>query len=134
MRRLIRAIAILAVMMAAGLSLPFARAATPEEVYITPRDAAIVKIKAAVDAEKRGPMDNYGADIRAVEKQARAGLEKQMRTIVGPVAIKRMEENGVVKNYEFVCSEYVWCPTAHRRINSGIHLSEHRRGLIFRCG
>ena len=118
MRRLIRAIAILAVMMAAGLSLPFARAATPEEVYITPRDAAIVKIKAAVDAEKRGP----------------AGLEKQMRTIVGPVAIKGMEENGVVKNYEFVCSEYVWCPTAHRRINSGIHLSEHRRGLIFRCG
>jgi hypothetical protein len=94
MRRLIRAIAILAVMMAAGLSLPFARAATPEEVYITPRDAAIVKIKAA--AEKRDPMDNYGADILVVEKQARAGLEKQMRTIVGPVAIKAMEENSAL--------------------------------------
>ena len=96
MRRFIRASAILAVMMAAGLGLPFAREATPEEVYIAARDAAIVKIKAAVDAEKRGPMDNYGADILAVEKQARAGLEKQMRTIVGPVAIKGMEENGAL--------------------------------------
>jgi hypothetical protein len=81
MRRLIRASAILAVMMAAGLSLPFARAATPEEVYIAPRDAAIVKIKAAMDAEKRGPMDNYGAESSSL-KNRRAGLEQQMRTIV----------------------------------------------------
>src|SRR5450759_5687791 len=33
-------------------------------------------------------------------------------------------------DYEFACSEFVWCPTAHRHINSGAHLSEHRRGLI----
>jgi hypothetical protein len=89
--------AILAVVIAASLVLPSARAATPEELYIAARDAAIAKIKAAVDAEKRGPMDNYGTNILAVEEHARAGLEQQMRAIVGAVAIKGkgMEESAL---------------------------------------
>ena len=89
--------AILAVVIAASLVLPSARAATPEELYIAARDAAIAKIKAAVDAERRGPMDNYGTNILAVEEHARAGLEQQMRAIVGAVAIKGkgMEESAL---------------------------------------
>lgn len=67
-----------------------ASAATLEDAYIAARDAAIVKIKAAEDAKKRGPMDGTGDRILADEAQAQAELEKQMRAIIGPIVIKGM--------------------------------------------
>ena len=91
-----RAGAVLTVVLAAVRVFPSATAATPEAVYIAARDAAIAKIKTAVAAEKRGPMDNYGAQILAMDEQARAGLEQQMRAIVGPVAIQDMDDQGAL--------------------------------------
>lgn len=81
--------AILAAVLAAGI-ISLASAATPEDAYISARDAAIAKIKAAADAEKRGPMDGTGDKILAAEAQAQAELEKQMRAIIGPVVIEGM--------------------------------------------
>ncbi len=75
--------------LAAGI-ISLASAATPEDAYIAARDVAIAKIKAAADAEKRGPTDGYGDKILAAEAQAQAKLEKQMRAIIGPVVIKGM--------------------------------------------
>ncbi len=91
-----RAGAVLTVVLAAVRVLPSATAATPEEAYIAARDAAIAKIKTAAAAEKRGPMDNYGAQILAMDEQARTGLEQQMRAIVGPVAIQDMDDQGAL--------------------------------------
>ena len=91
-----RAGAVLTVVLAAVRVFPSATAATPEEAYIAARDAAIAKIKTAAAAEKRGPMDNYGAQILAMDEQARAGLEQQMRAIVGPVAIQDMDDQGAL--------------------------------------
>ena len=79
----------MAAVLAAGI-ISLASAATPEDAYIAARDAAIARIKAAADAEKRGPMDGYGDKILAAEAQAQAELEKQMRAIIGPVVIKGM--------------------------------------------
>jgi hypothetical protein len=91
-----RAGAVLTVVLAAVRVFPSATAATPEEVYIAARDAAIAKIKTAAAAEKRGPMDNYGSQILGMDEQARAGLEQQMRAIVGPVAIQDMDDQGAL--------------------------------------
>lgn len=91
-----RAGAVLTVVLAAVRVFPSATAATPEEAYIAARDAAIAKIRTAVAAEKRGPMDNYGAQILAMDEQARAGLERQMHAIVGPVAIQDMDDQGAL--------------------------------------
>jgi hypothetical protein len=82
-------IGILAAVLAAGITFS-APAATPEDAYIAARDAAVAKIKAAADAEKRGPMDGYGDKILAAEARAQTELEKQMRAIVDPVVIKGM--------------------------------------------
>lgn len=82
---------IVAAVLAAGI-ISWTSAATPENAYIAARDAAIAKIKAAADAEKRGPMDGYGDKILAAEAQAKAELEKQMRAIIGPVVIQDMTD------------------------------------------
>jgi hypothetical protein len=85
-------IAVLAtVALVASFALSPTHAASPEDIYIATRDAAIAKIAAAAKAEKRGPTDGYGAAILALDEQARAKLERQMRTIVGPVDIKGMD-------------------------------------------
>jgi hypothetical protein len=75
----------------AGLALWPAHAASPEDVYIATRDAAIAKIAAAVKAEKPGPNDGLSPAIDALNDRERATLERQMRAIVGPVAIKGMD-------------------------------------------
>jgi len=75
---------------------PASRAATPEESYLATRDAAIARLKAAVAAEQRGPMDGYGDAIVAEEKRAREALEQQMRAIVGPVALKGIAGEGTL--------------------------------------
>lgn len=79
------------VALVAGFAPSPTHAASPEATYIATRDAAIAKIAAAAKAEKRGPTDGYGAAILALDEQARAKLERQMRTIVGPVDIKGMD-------------------------------------------
>jgi hypothetical protein len=88
-----------ALICAASLSPP-ANAATPEQAYIAARDAAIAKIKAAEKAEKRGPTDNYGDAILKMDEEATAGLEQQMRAIVGPVVIKGMEDDKGATNLD----------------------------------
>jgi hypothetical protein len=80
---------IVATVLAAGISFS-ASAQTREDAYIAARDAAVAKIKAAADTEKRGPMDGYSDKILAAEAKAQAELEKQMRAIIGPVVIKGM--------------------------------------------
>lgn len=96
MQRLKRATAGLAIATAAMLGASFAEAATPEQLYLAARDAAIAKLKTAVAAEKRGPMDNYGDEILAMEEKARAGLQQQMRAIIGPVAIVGINDEGAL--------------------------------------
>ena len=49
---------ILATVLTAGITFS-ASAQTREDAYIAARDAAVARIKAAADAEKRGPMDGY---------------------------------------------------------------------------
>ena len=85
-----------ALLLATGLAGQAARAATPEDLYFTARDAAIAKVKAAVDAQKRGPTDGYDDRILAMEAAARADLERQMRGIVGPVAIQGLPGPGAL--------------------------------------
>jgi hypothetical protein len=80
---------IMAAILTAGITFS-ASAQTREDAYIATRDAAIAQIKAAADVERRGSMDHYDDKVLAAEEKARAGLEQQMRTIVGPVAIKGM--------------------------------------------
>jgi hypothetical protein len=105
MRPILRASAILAVAMAAAWNPPLATAATPEQAYIAARDAAIAKIKAMdkanTDAAKQDPAkpaaaDNGDSAIGDFDKKASAGLERQLRAIVGPVAIKGLEGEGAI--------------------------------------
>lgn len=95
MRAFIRAAVVVSVASAA-LSLSPATAVGPEDAYVAARDAAVARIKAAVDAEKRGPTDNYGEPILRIEEEARADLETRMRAIIGPVAIRGVEQNGAI--------------------------------------
>ena len=81
---------------AALLLSSLAGATTPEDLYVAGRDAAIAKLNAAMKAEKRGPTDSYGANIGAIDDQARAQLEQQMRAIVGPVGIRGLKEEGTL--------------------------------------
>jgi hypothetical protein len=96
MRRFMCASVLLAIIVAGHLFSSLAGAATSEDLYRDVRDAAIAKIKGAIQAEKRGPTDSYGANIQTMDEQARASLERQMRVIVGPVAIKGLQERGTL--------------------------------------
>ena len=77
-----------AVLMVAGLLLTPAAATPAEDAYIAARDAAIAKVKAAADAEPKNPTGGDDDKVIALDTQELAGLEKQLRAIVGPVAIK----------------------------------------------
>jgi hypothetical protein len=81
---------------AALLLSSLAGATTPEDLYVAARDAAIAKLNAALKAEKRSPTDSYSANIGAIDDQARAQLEQQMRAIVGPVGIRGLKEEGTL--------------------------------------
>lgn len=93
MRCLIHAGAVSVALVVAVASAP---AAGPEDAYLAARDEIVAKLKAMVDAEKRGPMDDYGPQIIAMEEQGRAGLDRQMRAILGPVVIRGMEQKGAL--------------------------------------
>ena len=85
---------ILALAVAAALT-P-AVATTAEDTYIAARDAAIAKIKAAADAEPKNPASGGDHKVDALDDQERAGLEKQMRVIIGPVAIAGLDGESAI--------------------------------------
>jgi hypothetical protein len=71
-----------AILLALSLAAGGALAASPEAAYLAARDRAIAEIKALEDS-KAGE-----SAIRAAEDKAAADLEKRLRDIVGPVAVK----------------------------------------------
>ena len=86
---------IIAAVLTAGISFS-AFGASPEDAYIAARDAAIAKIKAAVAADKHGPMGSTADAIIDEDDWARAALETQMRAIIGPVLIKGRPREGKI--------------------------------------
>ncbi len=86
---------IIAAVLTAGISYS-ASGASPEDAYIATRDTAIAKIKADEAAENHGPMGSTSSKIDDEDNRARAGLEQQMRAIVGPVVIKGMPRDGKI--------------------------------------
>jgi hypothetical protein len=86
------ALAIAAVLVLASA----AAATTAEDAYIAARDAAIAKVKAATDAEPKNPTGGDDDKVIALDNQERAGLERQMRAIVGPVTIKGLDGKGAI--------------------------------------
>jgi len=91
-----RGIFLTSIAVAAGLALASAVAATLEADYLAARDAAIAKIKAATAAEQHDATNGGDDKVLALDGQARAALERQMRAIIGPVTIKGMAGKGVL--------------------------------------
>lgn len=75
---------------------PCAHSASPEDTYIATRDAAIAGIAAAVKDDKHGSTEGLSPAIDTLDDQALATLERQMRGIVGPVAIKGIDGKGAL--------------------------------------
>ena len=73
-----------------------AAAATPEETYWAARDAAIAKVKAATAAEPKNPTGSDDDKVIALDNRELAGLEKQLRAIVGAVAIKGLDGKSAI--------------------------------------
>jgi hypothetical protein len=89
MRSILRLAAAFAILTADGSFAAAAEATPAEDAYSAARDAAIATIKAASDATPH-PGDADLDRIDALDDKERAGLEAQMRAIIGPVAIKGM--------------------------------------------
>ncbi len=86
-----------AILMVAGFLLTSAAAATTaEDAYIAARDAAIAKVKAATDAEPKNPTGGDDDKVIALDNQGKASLEKRMRAIVGPLAIKGLDGKSAI--------------------------------------
>jgi hypothetical protein len=86
----------LAVAIVAAFIVTAAAAATPEEIYWAARDAAITKVKAAAAAEPKNPTGSDDDKVIALENRELAGLEKQLRAIVGAVAIKGLDGKSAI--------------------------------------
>ena len=86
----------LAVLIVAAFIVTAAAAATPEETYWAARDAAIAKVKAATAAEPKNPTGSDDDKVIALDNRELAGLEKQLRAIVGAVAIKGLDGKGAI--------------------------------------
>jgi hypothetical protein len=86
----------LAVAIVAAFIVTAAAAATPEEIYWAARDAAITKVKAAAAAEPKNPTGGDDDKVIALENRELAGLEKQLRAIVGAVAIKGLDGKSAI--------------------------------------
>jgi hypothetical protein len=96
MKNMIRAQTMAAVLILAGFLLTPAAATTAEDAYIVARDAAIAKVKAAADAEPKNPTGGDDDKVTALINQELAGLERQMRAIVGPVTIPGLGDNSAI--------------------------------------
>jgi len=96
MRIIIRAKVQLAVVIVAAFVATSAAAATPEQAYIAARDAAIAKLKAAEDAEPKNPTGDDDDKVIALDNQELASLEKQMRAIVGSLAIQGLDGKSAI--------------------------------------
>jgi hypothetical protein len=86
----------LAVAIVAAFIVTAAAAATPEETYWAARDAAIAKVKAATAAEPKNPTGGDDDKVIALDNGELAGLEKQLRAIVGTVAIKGLDGKSAI--------------------------------------
>ena len=86
----------LAVAIMAAFIVTTAAAATPEETYWAARDAAIATVKAATDAEPKNPTGGDDDKVIALDNRELAGLEKRLRAIVGPVAIKGLDGKSAI--------------------------------------
>ena len=94
MKRSIGMAGVLAVIVTAGMALTSARALTPEQAYYAARDAAIARVKAL--NHPVGPTDPTPQEAVDEDNRALAALERQLRAIVGPVAIKGMPRNNKI--------------------------------------
>ena len=86
--------AVLAVLLAAGLTVTSASAQTAEEAYYAARDVAIARVKAL--NHPVGPTDPTPQEAVDEDNRALAALERQLRAIVGPVAINGMTGTGTI--------------------------------------
>ena len=86
----------LAVAIMAAFIVTAAAAATPEDTYWAARDAAIAKVKAATAAEPKNPTGSDDDKVIALDNRELAGLEKQLRAIVGAVAIKGLDGKSAI--------------------------------------
>jgi hypothetical protein len=86
----------LAVAIMAAFIVTAAAAATPEDTYWAARDAAIAKVKAATAAEPKNPTGSDDDRVIALDNRELAGLEKQLRAIVGAVAIKGLDGKSAI--------------------------------------
>ena len=93
---MIRVPTMAAFLMVAGLLLTPAAATPAEDAYIAARDAAIAKVKAATEAEPKNPTGDDDDKVIALDNQELAGLENQMRAIVGPLAIKGLDGKSAI--------------------------------------
>ncbi|HUI16007.1 MAG TPA: hypothetical protein VL048_21315 [Xanthobacteraceae bacterium] len=97
MRQRLRAKCRLAALITAALAVASSAAATPaEDAYIAARDAAIAKVKAATDAEPANPTGGDDEKVIALDNRELADLEKLMRVIVEPVAIKGLDGESAI--------------------------------------
>ena len=93
---MIRVSTMAAFLIVAGLLLTPAAATPAEDAYIATRDAAIAKVKAATDAEPKNPTGGGDDKVLTLDNQELAGLEKQMRAIVGPLAIEGFDGKSAI--------------------------------------
>jgi hypothetical protein len=93
---MIRVPTMAAFLIVAGLLLTPAAATPAEDAYIAARDAAIAKVKAATDAEPKNPTGGDDDKVLTLDNQELAGLEKQMRAIVGPLAIEGFDGKSAI--------------------------------------
>jgi len=93
---MIRVPAMAAILMVAGFLLTPAAAIPADDAYFAARDAAIAKVKAATDAEPKNPTGGDDDKVIALDNRELAGLEKQMRIIVGPVTIKGLGSKSAI--------------------------------------
>jgi hypothetical protein len=87
---------VLGLVVATIVVISVAAATTAEDTYIAARDAAIAKVKAATDAEPKNPSDSDEDKVLALNNQELAGLETQMRAIVGPVTIEGLDGKAAI--------------------------------------
>ena len=72
----------------------------PQRLHVVLGDAVVIsliaKVKAATEAEPKNPTGDDDDKVIALDNQELAGLENQMRAIVGPLAIKGLDGKSAI--------------------------------------